>query len=210
MGLEMPEMSFQPPSFAQHFSQTPPDVLYHYTDQAGLLGIIGTHELWATKIQYMNDATEFGLALAMARRQLENTMQRLTSTSEKAACVQLRESLSGLEDVNIFAACFCQDGDLLSQWRGYSGDGQGYAIAFDSRALTKLASVGNFTVGKCIYDTELQYTILKEAIEHCVKGEADFSQTGRRWALTVRSRMCSLDAVDSSRTPLFKGSKSGE
>jgi hypothetical protein len=35
----MPEMSFQPPAFAEHFSQTPPDVLYHYTDQPGLLGL---------------------------------------------------------------------------------------------------------------------------------------------------------------------------
>jgi hypothetical protein len=109
----------------------------------------------------MNDATEFGRALAMARKQLENTMERLNSPSEKAACAQLRESLSGLEDVNIFAACFCQDGDLLSQWRGYSGAGQGYAIAFNSQFLTHLASIGSFTKGKCIYDTELQYTILK-------------------------------------------------
>jgi hypothetical protein len=155
----------------------------------------------------MNDATEFGRALAMARKQLENTMERLNSPSEKAACAQLRESLSGLEDVNIFAACFCQDGDLLSQWRGYSGAGQGYAIAFNSQFLTHLASIGSFTKGKCIYDTELQYTILNEAIEHCIKGETDLSPIGRRWG--VRSRTFFLDAEDSSRTPLFKRSKSG-
>jgi hypothetical protein len=43
----------------------------------------------------------------------------------KAACQKLRGSLSGLGDINIFVACFCEDGDLLSQWRGYSESSAG-------------------------------------------------------------------------------------
>ncbi|MCT4574068.1 DUF2971 domain-containing protein, partial [Bacillus thuringiensis] len=33
-----------------------------------------------------------------------------------------------------YVVSFCGDGDLLSQWRGYSGSG-GFAIGFDAAAL---------------------------------------------------------------------------
>jgi hypothetical protein len=33
-------------------------LLFHYTDAAGLLGILETHQLWATHIGYLNDAEE--------------------------------------------------------------------------------------------------------------------------------------------------------
>jgi hypothetical protein len=177
----MPNDIFEPPAFAQHFQKMPPDVLYHYTGQAGLLGIVNTAELWATKIQYMNDATEFGLALAMARKELESMMARSTSLAEKAACVQLKDSLSGLEDINIFAVCFCENGDLLSQWRGYSGSSHGYSIAFDSESLMHISSMKNFTIGRCIYDPEVQWSIVHEAVLHSVKNAVDFSSSARRW-----------------------------
>lgn len=35
-----------------------PDVIYHYTNQDGLLGIIGNNTLWATNILYLNDYKE--------------------------------------------------------------------------------------------------------------------------------------------------------
>ena len=41
---------YEPPSFVQHFQKLPPDHLYHYTGQIGLLGIVESAELWATKI----------------------------------------------------------------------------------------------------------------------------------------------------------------
>jgi hypothetical protein len=69
-----------PPTFVRHMSAAAPAVLYHYTDQAGLIGItttdteLGTAQLWATKIQYMNDATEFGLAISIARESLRKKL----------------------------------------------------------------------------------------------------------------------------------------
>jgi hypothetical protein len=52
---------YTPPTFTRHVNTKPPDTLYHYTGQLGLLGMTQTRELWATKIQYMNDAAEFHL-----------------------------------------------------------------------------------------------------------------------------------------------------
>jgi hypothetical protein len=37
----------------------PSYLLYHYTDQNGLLGIINKGSIWATHYQYLNDTSEF-------------------------------------------------------------------------------------------------------------------------------------------------------
>jgi hypothetical protein len=42
-------------TFEKLQKREPPKVLYHYTDQTGLLGIITSGELHATKVQYIND-----------------------------------------------------------------------------------------------------------------------------------------------------------
>jgi hypothetical protein len=177
MGTE----TFVPPTFTQHFERLPPEHLYHYTGQAGLIGIVNARELWTTKIQFMNDATEFGLALKIARKELDSIMTRSTSVTQKAACARLSESLSGLEDINIFAVCFCEDGDLLSQWRGYSGSSHGYSIAFDSESLMHVANLENFQIGRCIYDSETQWNVIHEGIVHCIENEVEWSSTARRW-----------------------------
>jgi hypothetical protein len=53
-------------------SQAEPELLYHYTDQNGLLGIIESQSFRATDIRFLNDTEEFehGLrtAIRMARQ----------------------------------------------------------------------------------------------------------------------------------------------
>ena len=57
------------------FREKPPRELFHYTNQEGLLGILGNNEIWASKIQYLNDSTELGLALAIAERLLKKGLR---------------------------------------------------------------------------------------------------------------------------------------
>ena len=40
-------------------TEKPPSILYHYTSQEGLLGIIKNREVWATDISYLNDTKEY-------------------------------------------------------------------------------------------------------------------------------------------------------
>lgn len=42
-------------------------LLYHYTSQHGLLGILGSQAVWATNTHFLNDPTEFVHALALAQ-----------------------------------------------------------------------------------------------------------------------------------------------
>lgn len=180
--VEIGEManSYEPPSFTERFGVPTPSTLYHYSGQTGLLGIVQTRELWATKIQYMNDATEFGLALGMMRQELENISTSTHHPGQKAAAIKLQKSLQGIEDINIFAACFCEKGDLLSQWRGYAGGDHGYAIGFDPDALMQIADRFEFRLGPCIYERAVQRSIIQEAVSHCLDSELDLSAE-KRW-----------------------------
>ena len=56
-------------------AQQPP-VLYHYTDQAGLVGIVSSGSLFATQIQYLNDAEELRLATREIDGQLRERYER--------------------------------------------------------------------------------------------------------------------------------------
>jgi hypothetical protein len=168
------EKLYEPTAFVEHFKTSPSGVLFHYTGQAGLLGIIKNAELWATKIQYMNDATEFGLALRLVRQELENISSYTKHPTEKSAAAALQASLRGIEDINIFAICFCEQGDLLSQWRGYGHGNSGYAVGFNTDALMELSGRAEFTLGRCIYDAAVQGQIVQEAVAHCIQNELSF------------------------------------
>jgi hypothetical protein len=142
--------------------QTPPPVLYHYTDQAGLIGILATGELWATKIQYMNDGTEFEHALKLATAIVDQRTEGLENEEDKEI---LKKGLSFTKSMrlsNICSVSFCEDPDLLSQWRGYATSGTGYSIGFRSDALS---SIGEGGPEKCVYDEADQSKIINELID---------------------------------------------
>lgn len=64
--------------------------------------------------------------------------------------------------------CLSENGDLLSQWRGYADDGRGVSIGFNSEYLTALASArasrdeNGFTLRKLLYDPSKQAEIANE------------------------------------------------
>lgn len=43
------------------------DLLYHYTTQAGLLGILGSKSIWCTNTLFLNDPTEFSHAIDLGK-----------------------------------------------------------------------------------------------------------------------------------------------
>ncbi|WP_162348436.1 DUF2971 domain-containing protein [Pseudoxanthomonas gei] len=71
--------------------------------------------------------------------------------------------------------CLSEDGDLLSQWRGYANDGRGASIGFDSDYLRQLSgkfrerNERGFTLNKLVYDRDGQQEI---AAEHFAKIKA--------------------------------------
>jgi hypothetical protein len=167
------DLSLAPAAFAEHLQQPTPDFLYHYTGQDGLLGIIQSRSLWASNISYMNDATEFGLAHSLI---LDEIGRRIRKRESKADIVEwVTKQIHGSP---ICATCFCEKGDQLSQWRGYSGSGYGYSLGFIPSQLKAVASDAGFVLGRCIYDPDLQRQIISEGLDHIIiKGAPDIRET---------------------------------
>lgn len=102
-------------------------MIYHYTTVSGLIGIATRRELWASDCRYLNDGTELSYGRNIYFDEVEKL--KLGHTYRIAG--------PSLDNFRVFIACFCEEGDLLSQWRGYGAD-QGYALGFDTAQLQAL------------------------------------------------------------------------
>jgi hypothetical protein len=113
-----------------------PPVLYHYTNAAGLVGMLQSQRLWATNSRFMNDPTEVEYAANMIREALKAEKSHREPGLFRKVRSDIYECLRVYENENEnYLTCFCKNGDLLSQWRGYGAVGGGYAIGFDARCL---------------------------------------------------------------------------
>jgi hypothetical protein len=173
-------------------SKSPSRFLYHYTSQDGLLGVVKSKTIWASKIQYLSDSQEFALALDLARRALERRQSAGLSSSETALVTEMTDDIKRMTDdikgmtvdlemtdyiqrkerVNICVCSFSEEGDLLSQWRAYCSPGPGFALGFKPGTLRSLADRQNFFLAQCVYDLKIQEQIVKELIEKTI---SDFS-----------------------------------
>lgn len=156
----------------------PDTPLYHYTDSAGLLGILGrpvtfkgtlkgtTHgTLWATDARYLNDSEEVTYGSNSLVKALRRTAEvPHYSSAVKSHLQQLaddvKQSRYGMEwhedarDASPYVTCLCENGDLLSQWRGYGAGGGGYAIGFSPAVLRKFSTVNASLIAK---DTNFEH-----------------------------------------------------
>ena len=109
--------------------------LYHYTNLQGAKGILESGALWATDVSYLNDTSEYTYGGAIIRAALAEFQpdEWVSSLLDDLLAPDPR-SLG----YNIYAACFCEKPDLLSQWRAYSKSGVGYSLEFDRAHLTTL------------------------------------------------------------------------
>ena len=109
-----------------------PRELYHYTSGVGLKGIVESRTLWASSATFLNDEVELTHAdtiLAGIRQEVAGASDALSVREfcERSARIELSSFARGF---GAFVACFCEEADLLSQWRGY-GLG-GFSIGFDT------------------------------------------------------------------------------
>lgn len=139
--------------------------LYHYTDQNGFIGIVLNQELWASKIQYLNDENEYKLALDLASSLLKDLIE---SSSDRALKIRLNYYLSIIPNIKNMNICVCsltENGDLLSQWRGYSHALGGYSIGFNEYAIEPFIRLNGCELAKCIYNQDAQRNKVSEIID---------------------------------------------
>lgn len=85
---------------------SPDAVLYHYTSQQGLIGILQKREIWTTKIQMLNDAAEMTYASDLLTERLDVLEDVERPKEEKEAIREIRQFNTALDNLNIFTASF--------------------------------------------------------------------------------------------------------
>ena len=122
------------------------DTLFHYTTAEGLLGILNDSVFWATDLRFLNDAQE----AVYARETLVDAVLNVDTSAlplghpahdhpeefemEFTGYKNLVAGELNSPNFPVYVTCFCEDGDLLSQWRAYGSD-HGYAIEVKADAL---------------------------------------------------------------------------
>jgi len=143
-----------------------PSILYHYTTQHGLLGIINNKEIWATHTQYLNDVREFRHATDLMRKEVSSIANEPLFDQSALACLQpMREALRpGIESVNVCVCSFSEKGDSLPQWRAYGGPASGFAIGFSGAYLRQISEGLGWLV-RVEYDEEQQRLLIRTLLE---------------------------------------------
>jgi hypothetical protein len=116
----------------------------------------------------MNDSSELSYAISL----IEDTLDEVFSGVTDEALTNLVSNRSGLVNPfeypgpRPFIACFCEVGDLLSQWRGYGADKAPVSLGLD---LATLARVGRLPKGtvlrKVIYEPEEQRRLVRAVVD---------------------------------------------
>ena len=119
-----------------------PENLYHSTNAAGLQGILRSRSLWASDCHFLNDRSELVYGHNLVK-------DHLLSQSGPVVAALVRGMPPTDEKAQIYVASFCEHGDLLSQWRGYSRVQDGYSMAFRFSSLL---------VSKNVFLTKVLYT----------------------------------------------------
>lgn len=147
------------------YLESPEEPLYHYTTFAGLMGIVESRAIWASDIRYMNDSAEIkhtadllGAEIA-ARLASRDANQKLLGQFTDWIANRMTNGHM------LFGASFRSNGNLLSQWRGYSVLGKGVSIGFDPQYLVACARRQACRLGKCIYDLGEQKALIKQIVD---------------------------------------------
>jgi hypothetical protein len=165
------------------------DLIYHYTDLTGLIGIIETRCIWATDVRFLNDFTESPHGWV---RMKELVQVDLASRPQTPSLVRFQQAWFDLVPKGrVYIGCFCAKPNLLSQWRGYGQ--QGYSMGFERAVLTQIgAGSPVFTVRDIEYAEDVQRATVKRIVDGCLNQMPTNDVEPPLFALTTASDLLSL------------------
>ena len=112
-------------------SKEPTREIFHYTSQRGLIGIAQSKSIWATNIHYLSDSAEFIHAIDLVNHLMRVEGESCSEVRVKHLFYRLAMTKENIENISIYVCSFSEKKDLLSQWRGYCPNGNGFSIGFD-------------------------------------------------------------------------------
>lgn len=154
------------------YADAPQERLYHYTTYQGLRGIVDSKALWASDVRYMNDSAELRHTADLIQHEIN---RRLSAGHPHPKLLSQFLDWVAHRITNgdmLFAGSFRANGNLLSQWRGYSTPGKGVSIGFSPDHIMACTARQQFQVGRCIYEPAAQAELIARVID-AVESVAD-------------------------------------
>ena len=116
-------------------------LLWHYTTGANVASIIEKGEIWLTRLDCLNDSSEYRLSFDILSEVLSLRPTTAPTSNEHSFHEYLirRFKERPLHFENCFITCFSTERNDLSQWRAYGGlQGEnGFAIGFEASKLAR-------------------------------------------------------------------------
>jgi len=144
-------------------------LFYHYSDLTGLKGIVTEHDLWLTHALFCNDEAELALGTKVARDEIARIRGTRALPKKKAQYLEaLDEQLKKPATESVYICCFCEEGDALSQWRAYGGNGNGVSIRLDAYEFEQYTGeqvYGFLRIWNVIYEETKQHEVMGKAVE---------------------------------------------
>ena len=125
-------------------------ILYHYCSNRTFESIVSKKQLWMCDICNSNDYSEIRILLPglfFVAEDLYNSSPFPFKYKGLDNLDAIRLLLTEMEKyitkaynngfLTSFVSCFCENGDILSQWRGYANDGRGCSVGFSLEELKK-------------------------------------------------------------------------
>lgn len=150
-----------------------PDHLYHYTDAAGLIGMLKYGKIWATEYRFLNDKSELTHTEDLTQSVIGKAILSVKTAASRIFCERLIKNPSFSNEYPAFVFSLSEDRDSLSQWRGYARDGQGFTIGLSGPKLLDFSTSDDdalFSIRKVVYDHIKQEQLLDRVISDAIKG----------------------------------------
>ncbi len=132
--------------------------LFHYTSLSGFQGIIQDGGFWLSDTRFMNDSEDAShgvdFVCAVLERQLEKSRKEQYSPLFRDVLWKAKQKLKAHSGPRLYAACFSEVGDDLSQWRAYDG-GMGVSLELDAYtnelAFPHIEALPTYSLGRVVY-----------------------------------------------------------
>lgn len=153
-------------------------ILYHYTNLSGLKGIFEQRTIWLSHISQLNDPMEIQYGKNIIRDLINERIKDENNANIRSFYHTLTVQIGSLGEQihHPFIFCFCENGDLLSQWREYSEKGGGFNLGFEFSEKTRIFLLAdNFSnakiphLRKVIYNKEEQLKIVNDYLDKIIK-----------------------------------------
>ena len=143
-----------------------PYAIYHYTDASGLNDIIESGLIRASDLLYLAGSRETDYVRDMLREQIRRRWNRADALISEF-CERAEATLDPFAwQRSVFAACFCENGDALGQWRAYAGPRGGYAIGLRTAVLG--GSYSAVTLRRVVYDPDRQQALIGTLLDRAL------------------------------------------